>query len=552
MRVSRAAAMLALGVLVGIGCAEPDLTAIDDPATIDDTHLELTELDPSAWVDRYLPERAFNGYTLELYRRRVPMLIDMTGRVVHLWPRVRAAGRARLDSRGRLLVIGIDDLVKIYDWEGRLRWYYRLEEPGLMPHHDAGWTARGTVLVLAMDRKTHADLVREVDRSGRVVWEWRARDHLGPALSDPEREETDPTHINSVHELPPNRWFDSGDRRFRPGNILLSARNLDMVFVVDRDTGRVVWRYRRRLDRQHEAVMIPRGQLGEGLIVFFNNGLRNLHGYRRSEIQAVDPSTNRIAWSYRAQTFYSDVAGSQQPLPNGNLLISSSEGGRVFEVTPDREIVWQWTPPFLPMRPERYPYDHCPQLARLGTPVEVPVAPRRPRGFIDQGLHTFAANDEYDIRPIDGDKLEIVRPDVRCRELLIPPGPIIRLSYGLDRSRLGNANVEATFRFTVRELDGGDTRVLLSDTVSSGSDQLWRVGFERLEIRAFRRAELCIDVTAAGNVSPERASRIAAVENPYIYAADRTIFPEELRDRELSPQERAIREQQLRALGYIN
>ena len=40
--------------------------------------------------------------------------------------------------------------------------------------------------------------------------------------------------------------------------------------------------------------------------------------------------------------FYTDTLGKHQNLENGNLLISSGEEGRVFEVTPAGEIVWEF------------------------------------------------------------------------------------------------------------------------------------------------------------------------------------------------------------------
>jgi hypothetical protein len=39
------------------------------------------------------------------------------------------------------------------------------------------------------------------------------------------------------------------------------------------------------------------------------------------------------------------VRASQQRLPNGNTLITEETGGRIFEVTPDREIVWEFVNP---------------------------------------------------------------------------------------------------------------------------------------------------------------------------------------------------------------
>jgi len=54
-------------------------------------------------------------------------------------------------------------------------------------------------------------------------------------------------------------------------------------------------------------------------------------------------------------------------------LICESAGGRVFEVTPEKEIVWEHV--CRTARSYRYPYDHCPQTRALGRPKEVSVTP---------------------------------------------------------------------------------------------------------------------------------------------------------------------------------
>ena len=53
-------------------------------------------------------------------------------------------------------------------------------------------------------------------------------------------------------------------------------------------------------------------------------------------------------------------------------MITSSCGGRVFEVTTKGQVVWEWVSAYKPMGPNRYAYDFCPQLANL-VPEEVPV-----------------------------------------------------------------------------------------------------------------------------------------------------------------------------------
>jgi archaeosine-15-forming tRNA-guanine transglycosylase len=39
------------------------------------------------------------------------------------------------------------------------------------------------------------------------------------------------------------------------------------------------------------------------------------------------------------------VRGDQQRLTNGNTLITESEGGRILEIAPDGEIVWEFINP---------------------------------------------------------------------------------------------------------------------------------------------------------------------------------------------------------------
>lgn len=43
--------------------------------------------------------------------------------------------------------------------------------------------------------------------------------------------------------------------------------------------------------------------------------------------------------------FWSSVCSSAQRLPNGNTLICEAVSGRIFEVTRDKEIVWEFINP---------------------------------------------------------------------------------------------------------------------------------------------------------------------------------------------------------------
>jgi hypothetical protein len=69
----------------------------------------------------------------------------------------------------------------------------------------------------------------------------------------------------------------------------------------------------------------------------------------------VDPIAGEIVWEYRATpppSFYSRSRGANQRLANGNTLITESDKGRAFEVTPEGEIVWEFLNPELTAKRE--------------------------------------------------------------------------------------------------------------------------------------------------------------------------------------------------------
>ena len=547
-----AAAVIAAFLVVGKHRADrrmvEELAAIEAAVEEDDIHLDLPALEPETWVRQYKPEASAGGYTLVLYRRRVPMIIDMNGRIVHVWPKVRAVGRARLGRNGRLAVIGTDNLIKEYDWDGNLVWFFRLSTDGDFPHHDLIFLNNGNYLVLARDRENHTGYLQEVDRKGRVVWSWRSRDHVGD-FANWDLERKDPTHFNSIHELPANRWFDAGDERFRPGNILVSARHLNTIFIIDKRSGEVVWQFSKDLDYQHEASMIEQERLGEGLILVFNNGTNGTNGYRRTLVQAIDPATSEVEWEYGSEYFFSSVAGTAQALPGANIAITSSHGGRIFEITPEGEIVWEWVPPYLPMRAQRVPVDFCPQLAALAPQENVEVRPSGDqRPYVDVDLYRFALSEEDMTREIDGLPRQLLRNDSECRDVLVPPGATMWVEFGIDEKRLGDRWVEGRFVMTIRD-QGSAPEVLLDRRLTPESVSPWRGRSIPLGRFAYRTVELCVATEAEGDL--EDPLTAVAWSNPLILSPVQ--HPSvEITQEVLTEQERKLREQQLKALGYVN
>jgi hypothetical protein len=213
-------------------------------------------------------------------------------------------------------------------------------------------------------------------------------------------------HINSATYVGPNRWFDAGDSRFAPNNVIVRSRQANVLAVVARD-GKIVWRLgpdflesdaTRAIGQivgQHHAHFIPKGLPGAGHLLVFDNGGASGYGppsgiapngtgvYARanSRVLEIDPVTLRLVWSYSApgRFFSTNISGAQR-LPNGNTLITAGAGGRLFEVATGGQIVWEYVNPLFAgaqgansvYRSYRVPYEWIPQLRR---PQEKAVTP---------------------------------------------------------------------------------------------------------------------------------------------------------------------------------
>lgn len=178
-------------------------------------------------------------------------------------------------------------------------------------------------------------------------------------------------HINSCSELGENKWYNQGYEEFNPNNLLVNSRHANFMVIVNRTTGEIVWKvgpnYNNGDDKKlgqligcHDPNMIPKGLPGEGNILVFDNGgfagygllggllnfpLREHRFYSR--VVEFNPITKEIVWEYSSRVisknrFFSIYQGSAQRLPNGNTLIDEGTTGRVFEVTPEKKIVWEY------------------------------------------------------------------------------------------------------------------------------------------------------------------------------------------------------------------
>ena len=230
--------------------------------------------------------------------------------------------------------------------------------------------------------------------SGDIVWEWHVWDHLiqdfdsskdnyGVVEDHPELIDinfgvvgSDWLHINSIDY---NENFDQ---------ILLSVKHFDEIWVIDHSTtideaanhsggnsgqgGDILYRWGNPLAyragiindqvfyRQHDARWIRTGYPGEGNILVFNN----MGGFPNDFYSTVDeivPPVDKDGhyylepgsayepdeqiWRYNID-FFALLLGGVQRIQNGNTIICTGAGGKFLEVTPDKQIVWEYENPY--------------------------------------------------------------------------------------------------------------------------------------------------------------------------------------------------------------
>jgi hypothetical protein len=143
----------------------------------------------------------------------------------------------------------------------------------------------------------------------------------------------------------------------RGGDLLISACALNLIGVVDVEHETMRWTWGPgQLEGQHDPTFLENGN-----VLIFDNGT----GREYSRLVELDPRTRTVVWEYHSlhpTPFYSSWGGAAQRFANGNTLVTESDKGRVFEITKDGQIVWEF---FNPMRAKDGKRDTIYRMTRI-------------------------------------------------------------------------------------------------------------------------------------------------------------------------------------------
>jgi hypothetical protein len=408
------------------------------------------------------------------------VLVDMEGNLVHKWPVVSEPAKILpggycMAGMGTFADIftetGMPKLVQM-DWDGNIVWEYNgyggsfpdhqypagfhhdfqregnpvgYYAPGMEPMVEGGKTLVFGFYVPPLEwtehisrHPLHDEPIYEFDWEGNLTWEWYPWQHFEQMGFDEAAKKaiyevnsntlpdgsSDWSHANIITYVGPNKWYDQGDLRFHPDNVMFDQRNTGLIAIIARNdhpkgewkAGDIVWKVgpdfsygnpEHKLGEFigiHGAHLIPKGLPGAGNILLFDNGglggfgsllpglaptdLAKFRDYSR--VVEFDPMTLDVVWEYHNKEHQYDEHGNLvnpkmfstfnsncQRLANGNTLICSGLDYRVLEVTPEKKIVWDFFSPFTSQnemnffggprvvyRAERVPYEWVPQLSK--------------------------------------------------------------------------------------------------------------------------------------------------------------------------------------------
>jgi hypothetical protein len=316
----------------------------------------------------YNESKTFPGYILYTpLNGDTTILIDHKGNTKHTWKHNYRGNYGYLLPNGNLFMNG-KTKDKTWDllpgWnnfkggilqelapQGNIIWEHR--DP--YQHHDGRRTTNGGTIYLSLEKLSKetaskvkggipdsdkegmwADKIVELDNEGDTVWSWSAAEHLDF--------ETDilPSNFTRSEWSHGNTVVPIGEDK-----VMVSFRSISVVGLIDKPSGEFDWKIGPdTLAQQHDPSL-----LNNGNVLVFDNGLLKRYSSKTfSRVIEIDPNSMEIVWEYCEEpyyNFYSPHISGARRLPNGNTLVIEGAFGRMFQVTGEGEIVWEYINPFF-------------------------------------------------------------------------------------------------------------------------------------------------------------------------------------------------------------
>ena len=296
---------------------------------------------------------------------------------------------------------GYGGVINLFDQNNILEWTYEVSNENEIAHHDVELLKNGNIMIMLWEKievDTHQNFGVDFDQpiyieklievnpeTNEIVWQWRSWDHIiqehdinasafGSVIQNPHK-------IDINYNLQDNGDFmhaNGIDLDETNDLIYMSVNFFSEIWVIDHSTsteqaatssggnynkgGDLIYRFgnpltygdtqeQRIFYRNHFPNLLENGVPGEGnILVYSNYGENNseqshIYELQLPDVLALEPEnvvSPEIVWSFTDENlFHSKISGADR-LQNGNTLICEGDFG-VWEVTPDKEVVWKYS-----------------------------------------------------------------------------------------------------------------------------------------------------------------------------------------------------------------
>ena len=303
----------------------------------------------------------------------------------------------------------------VYEFDPRTQDVVWSHELDITDTHDVDLLGDGEELLVA-NMRNYNETVEENDArifvynrtTEEVVWGWKFREHTDFPKDRGADYDKAWVHVNDVDEVAPGRY-------------LVSPRNFDQAIVVNRSTDEIELRLGSDndyevLNRPHNPDYLESENGTPTILVADSHNDRVVEYAKESENGGNETEENESTGNGSEQTGREWTRtwslGSEETLnwprdadrlPDGNTLVTDTKNQRVFETTPQGEVVWEVYAPWLVYDAARFSH-----VAESAGPTMSDLGPNATGAFDPSGSANLHA-DEADLaacharlREIDG------------------------------------------------------------------------------------------------------------------------------------------------------